>query len=96
MANLEISLAQFIEQNNQRLERIEISLLSQKTVLNLSDFCRYVGISKSWAYKLTAQRAVPHYSPNGKTLYFDKVEVDKWLLKNPVKTIPQLKGELKK
>ena len=96
MANLEISLAQFIEQNNQRLERIEISLLSQKTVLNLSDFCRYVGISKSWAYKLTSQRAVPHYSPNGKTLYFDKVEVDKWLLKNPVKTIPQLKGELKK
>lgn len=96
MANLEISLAQFMEQNNQRLERIEIGLLSQKTVLNLSDFCRYVGISKSWAYKLTSQRAVPHYSPNGKTLYFDKVEVDKWLLKNPIKTIPQLKGELKK
>ena len=87
----ETSLAQYFEQNNQRLERIEQGLLAQKTVLTFDDFCRYVGISKSWGYKLTSQRAVPHYSPNGKTLYFEKAQIDKWLLQNPVKTISQLK-----
>jgi predicted DNA-binding transcriptional regulator AlpA len=92
----EITMAQFIEQNNARLEKIEQSLLSQKTVLNMTDFCSYVGISKSWAYKLTSQRAVPHCSPNGKTIYFDRLEVDKWLLQNPIKTASQLKLEVKR
>ena len=96
MVNSEILMARFIEQNNARLERIEQSLLSQKTVFNMTDFCLYVGISKSWAYKLTSQRAVPHYSPNGKTIYFNKSEIDKWLLQNPIKTTSQLKLEVKK
>jgi excisionase family DNA binding protein len=92
MVKPEISLAQYFEQNNQRLERIEQGLIAQKTVFTFDDFCRYVGISKSWGYKLTSQRAVPHYSPNGKTLYFEKAQIDKWLLQNPVRTVTQLKN----
>lgn len=91
----DITMAQFIEQNNARLEKIELALLSQKTVFTISDFCQYVGVSKSWAYKLTSQRAVPHYKPNDKTVYFHKEEIDKWLLQNPVRTNSQLKSELK-
>ena len=68
MAENQILLAQYFEQTNARLERIEEGLIAQKSVLNFEDFCKYVGISKSWGYKLTSQRAVPHYSPNGKTL----------------------------
>ena len=92
MVKPEISLAQYFEQNNQRLDRIEQGILAQKAVFTFEDFCRYVGISKSWGYKLTSQRAVPHYSPNGKTLYFEKAQIDKWLLQNPVRTVAQLKN----
>jgi excisionase family DNA binding protein len=95
MAENQISLAQYFEQNNQRLDRIERATLAQKTVLTFDEFCRYTGISKSWGYKLTSARAVPHYKPNDKAIYFQKEEVDKWLLQNPIKTTSQLKLEAK-
>jgi excisionase family DNA binding protein len=95
MENLESMFAQFIEQNNQRLEQIERGLLAQKTVLTFDEFCRYTGISKSWGYKLTSQRAVPHYKPNEKAIYFHKAEVDSWLLQNPIRTAFQLKKDIK-
>lgn len=96
MTESQITLAEYFQQNNQRLDKIEKGLLSQKSVFTFEDFCNYCGFSKSWGYKLTSARAVPHYSPNGKTLYFDRLEIDKWLLQNPVKTTSQLKLEVKK
>jgi predicted DNA-binding transcriptional regulator AlpA len=96
MTESQITLAEYFQQNNQRLDKIEKGLLSQKKVLSFEDFCNYCGYSKSWGYKLTSARAVPHYSPNGKTLYFDREEIDKWLLQNPIKTVSQLKTEIKK
>ena len=95
MVKSEISLAQYFEQNNARLDKIERGLLSQKTVLTFDEFCRYTGISKSWGYKLTSARAVPHFKPNDKAIYFEKEQIDKWLLQNPVKTVSQLKKEAK-
>ena len=49
----------------------------------------YVGISESLLYKLTAAKEVPHYKPRGKMLYFDKEELDSWLLQNkePYKSV---------
>lgn len=76
------------------LERIEQGLLAQKTVFNFEDFCNYVGVSKSWGYKLTSQRAVPYFCPFGKTLFFEKSEIDQWLLQNPIKTKKQLEREV--
>ena len=96
MTHFEMILDDSLEQIKDKLIKIEESILSQKSVFTFEDFCRYTGISKSWGYKLTSQRAVPHYSPNGKTLYFDKSEIDKWLLQNPIKTVSQLKTEIKK
>ena len=84
-----------METVKEQLDRIEAGLLAQKTVLNFDDFCRYVGISKSYGYKLTSGRSVPHSCPNGKTLFFEKAQVDSWLLQNPVKTTLQLKKEVK-
>ncbi|MBA4852402.1 helix-turn-helix domain-containing protein [Emticicia sp. BO119] len=93
MAENQIQIAEYFQQTNERLDRIEQGLLSQKTVFTFEDFCKYCGFSKSWGYKLTSSRAVPHYSPNGKTLYFEKVEIDKWLLQNPIKTQKQLEKD---
>jgi predicted DNA-binding transcriptional regulator AlpA len=92
---MDLTMAQYFEQNNKRLDKIEAGLIAQKSVLNFDDFCKYTGISKSWGYKLTSQRLVPHYSPNNKTLYFEKVQIDNWLLQNPIKTSTELKAEIK-
>lgn len=78
----------------ERLERIEKGLLAQSTVLTFPQFCKYVGISHSHGYKLTSEREVPHYCPNGKKLFFDKTEIDSWLLRNRVATTAELQGQV--
>jgi len=66
---------------DERLSRIEGLLLSQKTVLNFDEASVYTGLSKSHLYKLTSTGGIPCYKPTGKKLYFDKSELDKWMLR---------------
>ena len=67
---------------DERLSRIENMLLSQKTVLNFEEASVYTGLSKSHLYKLTSTGGVPCYKPTGKKLYFNKEELDEWMLRN--------------
>ena len=80
---------------NNRLKNIETMLLGQKRVLSFSEGCRFIGMSESYAYKLTAKRAIPHSKPDGKKIFFDREELEAWLLRNPVKTKNQLISEVK-
>lgn len=66
---------------DERLSRIEALLLSQKTVLNFDEVAVYTGLSKSHLYKLTSSGGIPCYKPTGKKIYFDKEEIDEWLLR---------------
>ena len=77
----------------QRLDRIERLLATQKKVLNFDEVCDYTGISKSYLYKLTSQNRIPFSKPNGKVIFFDKEELDKWLLLNKQKTIMQIEED---
>jgi excisionase family DNA binding protein len=76
-----------------RLEKIENLLIGQKNVFTFEECCRYTGISKTYMYKLTCTNKIPHFKPHGKTIYFSKEEIDKWLLKNPIKTTEQIEQE---
>ena len=74
----------------ERLTNIENLLLSTKTVLSFEEAAYYTSMSKSYLYKLTSQNLVPYYKPSGKLIYFDKSELDKWLLKNRNQTKDEL------
>ena len=76
-----------IQQLEQRLRNIETLLLSQKTVLNFDEAASYTGLSKSYLYKLTSTAQIPHFKPQGKHIYFNKIEVDQWLQRNPTKPV---------
>jgi len=71
---------------NLKLDRIEKMLQMQQTlqkkVLNLNEACIYLELSQSHLYKLTSTGSIPHYKPNGKKLYFQRNELDTWLLRN--------------
>lgn len=70
----------------ERLDRIEkmlkVQQAMQKQVLNFNETCTYLELSQSHLYKLTSTGAIPHYKPNGKKLYFQREELDQWLLRN--------------
>jgi excisionase family DNA binding protein len=69
-----------------KLNEIENLILEQnllkKEVLTSREACIYLNISKSYMYKLTSGKQIPHFCPNGKMLYFNRQELDTWLQKN--------------
>lgn len=62
---------------------IESSTL-QKNVLTFDEACIFSGLSKSYLYKLTSAQKIPHYKPSGKLIYFNREELEAWLLQNRV------------
>ena len=55
------------------------TLFCTKEVLTSDEAARYMGISKSYLYKLTMLRKIPHYKPMGKMCYFNRMELEQWL-----------------
>ncbi len=68
-------------------------VLTQKEVLTLEEAAQYTGMKKSYLYKLTASKAIPHYKPNGKNCFFRRTELEDWLTTNPVATMEDLNGQ---
>ena len=70
----------------EKLEKLEQRIgeqnLLMKEVLNFNDACSYLDISASHLYKLTSQKSIPHFCPQGKKLYFNRIELDEWLQRN--------------
>ena len=64
-----------------------------KEVLTADEVSQYTGLSKSYIYKLTMNRQIPHYKPTGKIVFFNRREIEEWLLSNRVKTESELNTE---
>lgn len=77
----------------QRLDRIEKLLVSNKTVLTFEEACDYTGISRSYLYKLTSSGDIPFSKPNGKIIFFSKEKLNVWLLQNSKKSNRELQDE---
>lgn len=77
-----------------RLTALEVAVkmtrLAQKDVLTLEEASAYTGLSKSWLYKLTSTKQIPHYKPCGKLCYFDRGELDAWIRQNRVSTTDEI------
>ena len=68
--------------------------LLQKTVLNFNEACSYLDVSQSHLYKLTSTRQIPHFCPQGKKLYFKRVELDEWLQRNRQATTDEIEKQV--
>ncbi len=70
----------------QKLDSIEKMLTEQnmlkKEVLTFNEAAIYLEVSHSHLYKMTSTGVIPSYKPNGKKLYFNRKELDSWLLSN--------------
>lgn len=62
------------------------AIICTKEVLTSDEVAKYMGVSKSYLYKLTMLKRIPHYKPMGKMCYFNRKEVEEWLQNNKIKT----------
>lgn len=87
----------FVEpSNNKKMSKEELTqianlvtdntLFCTKEVLTSDEAAKYMGVSKSYLYKLTMRKQIPHYKPMGKMCYFDRLELQEWLKNNRVTT----------
>lgn len=67
--------------------------LSQQEVLTLAQACDYLGVSRSYVYKLTCNKQIPHYCPSGKKIYFKRSELEEWLLQNKQTSATEIEKE---
>lgn len=63
---------------------------TSKEVLTSDEAARYMGVSKSYLYKLTMTKQIPHYKPMGKICYFNRLELEQWLQSNRHSTDAEL------
>ena len=66
------------------------TIFATKEVLTSEETAQYMGVSKSYLYKLTMRREIPHYKPMGKMCYFNRHEVEAWLQSNRVATATEI------
>jgi len=74
-----------------QLERLIVGL--NKTIFNVEDLINYTGYKRSYIYKLVHNNVIPFSKPNGKTLFFEKSEIDTWLLQNKSQSISQIEDK---
>lgn len=75
------------EDLNQLAEQVKASIINCfKEVLTSDEAAAYCGFSKSYLYKLTMRRQIPHFKPAGKMCYFNRKELEDWLQSNRIAT----------
>ena len=59
----------------------QLTLLQAKKVLEMDDAVLLTGLSKARLYALTSAHKIPFYkSPEGRCIYFDRAELEAWML----------------
>ncbi len=69
------------------------SIYCTKEVLTCDEAVKYMGISKSYLYKLMCRQEIPHYKPMGKVCYFNRRELEQWLQKTRISTIDEIEQQ---
>jgi excisionase family DNA binding protein len=83
------------EENSILLNKIKDLLNSKGSAvpskpMTLDEAVEYLGVSKSFLYKMTSATQIPH-AKRGKRLYFERDKLDAWLLENKVRTVAEIK-----
>jgi len=81
-----------LEQINGRLERIEGLLVANKSVLNMREASILTGLSISHLYKLTSTNGIPCFKPTGKAIYFNREELEAWLMRGRKATAEEIEA----
>lgn len=60
------------------------TLLAAKKVLNVDDVVTLTGMTKAYIYTLTSKREIPFYKPNGRLIFFNRDEIEAWMMRGKV------------
>lgn len=76
----------------QQLEEIRsLSLVGFKDILSVNEAAIFMGLSRSYLYKLCQGMKIKHFrSKEGKTIYFRKKDLTEWMLAEESMTLDEI------
>lgn len=85
-------------ENSEILSKLEeiraVTLIGCKDALTVQDASMLTGLSVQYMYKLVQHREIPHYrSKGGKIIYFDKKDLNAWMMSSKVSTRKELESK---
>ena len=87
-----MNLGELYSKLNEIEKLLKEQYLLQKEILNINEAAKYLGISKSHLYKLTSGGEIPYYKPGGKLVYFNRKELDEWILTHKIHSTRELQS----
>ena len=74
-----------------QLDRIELyTMLAAKNVLNITEAAFILGMTPQGVRQKVRDREIAAYKPNQNRLYFQKKDLERWMLQNRRKTTEEL------
>lgn len=71
-----------------------LTLLGAKKALRMNDAALLTGLSENTLYKMVHYKEIPYYkSKGGKMTYFDRTDLDNWMLSNRFKSLAEIDNE---
>ena len=68
--------------------------VSKAEFIDIDEAAEYLRLKKSYIYNLVHRKQIPFYKPNGKKIYFNKLELSSWITTSKVKTVQEIEQEL--
>jgi excisionase family DNA binding protein len=81
--------------NNLKEEYLQkFATVAFKEILSFKESLIFLGVSKSFLYKLTSKKAIKFSKPNNGKLYFKKSDLYEWMIHNEIKSTDVLENEI--
>lgn len=81
-----------INVNVENLQKVQ--LITYKEILSFKEALIYLDVSESFLYKLNSKRVIDFTKPNGGKIYYQKKDLDNWMLQNTSKSTGTLEKEI--
>ena len=65
-------------------------------LLDVNQAAEHLKLQPSYIYSLIHQKKIPYYKPLGKRVYFNKLELNKWITKSKIKSVEEVEEDYNK
>ena len=62
-------------------------------LLDVKQAAEYLKLKPSYIYSLIHQKKIPYYKPLGKRVYFNKLELNKWITESKIKSVDEVEED---